>query len=361
MIDDNRYSAEIAEKIGAHRKFWDGEGPSLIFIPPGETQLYDMTDYVARFEDPALMFEFEAARAEAVNGWPTDGIPTVRPSLGTVFVPAVAGQQYQVNADQMPWPGRRLTMDEILAVSVDDVAETPMYRKAKEFYDLAAARKTVVSYHADTQGVFDIAHILYGEEIFLEMAMEERAGSIRELLGVCLSLYLEVSDRLKTDVGEGRDEMIHGHGTPQGLYFPNAGVRISEDSATLISPEMIESFLGPVIRESMAPYGGGFVHYCGRHEFLFEWLCRNELVRAVDLGNPEMYDLDFITGAAGETGTVLYSRVAPLEGEAWRPYLERIAKSLRKHGTRCVLRPLVYPEDRDECRDMLEMWRDLTS
>lgn len=39
-----------------------------------------------------------------------------------------------------------------------------------------------------------------------------------------------------------------------------------------------------------AHFDGGFVHFCGRHKYLFEALCRLPLVRAIDLGNSELYD-----------------------------------------------------------------------
>ena len=360
MIDIHAFCPEIVAKIEAHRRFWEGSGPSLIFIPRGETALYDMSDYPTRFESPERMLAFEAERARALLDWPTDGIPTVRPSLGTIFIPAIAGQEYQVVADQMPWPGKRLSLEQIRCISIETVRDTGMYRRAQEFYRLAHDERDFASYHADTQGVFDIAHILYGEEIFIEMAMEENHGWIREILDTCLGLFTAVTDELKTNIDEGPTEMIHGHGTPQGLYFPNAGARVSEDSATLLSPVMIKEFLGPVIRKCMEPYGGAFLHYCGRHEFLFEWLCRMDLVRAIDLGNPEMYDLDLLAGVAAETDTVLYTRVAPLEGETWETYLRRIAGVICSHGTRCVLRPLVFPSDRHECRAMLDLWHELT-
>jgi hypothetical protein len=73
-----------------HEAFWRGEGPSLILIPPGEQELYDLTDYPARFHDPQAMWESEMRRAEPVVDWPTDGIPTVRPNFRTPDIPPPA-------------------------------------------------------------------------------------------------------------------------------------------------------------------------------------------------------------------------------------------------------------------------------
>ena len=96
----------IQERIASHRRFWKGEGPSLLLISPESGPLYDTTDYARRFVDPQLMWESEIRRAQSAVDWPTDGIPTVRPNLGVIFVPAIAGQSYEVKNDQMPWPGR---------------------------------------------------------------------------------------------------------------------------------------------------------------------------------------------------------------------------------------------------------------
>ncbi|RKX75555.1 MAG: hypothetical protein DRP87_14300 [Spirochaetes bacterium] len=154
--------------------------------------------------------------------------------------------------------------------------------------------------------------------------------------------------------------MIHGHATPQGLFFPHAGVRISEDSATLISPEMIDRVLWPYIERSVEPFGGGFVHYCGKHDYLFQKLCSSRLVKAIDLGNPEKYDARWVLERCAESSTVLYSRIPAIDGEGWFEYTERVGFLVKETGARCVLRPTVYPETMKECQVILDLWHDIT-
>ena len=48
------------------------------------------------------MWEHEVRRARAVADWPTDGIPTVRPNLGEVFVTSLVGQGYELIESQHP-------------------------------------------------------------------------------------------------------------------------------------------------------------------------------------------------------------------------------------------------------------------
>ena len=354
--------SDAAQRKALHEAFWRGEGPSLILIPVGDVPLYETSDYRARFYDPARMWEAEIERARPVIDWPTDGIPTVRPNLGTVFVPALAGQEYIVRDGQMPWPRGALTPKAIRAARTTLIADAKLMRLSKEFYDTHAvsAEAHVAAYHPDTQGAFDIAHLMYGDAIFLDLMDTDKGTWVDELLQISLNLMVRATRQLKQLLGEPDEMMVHGHGTPQGVYFPNAGIRLSEDTATLISPGCIERFVLPTIKQAATAFGGAFLHYCGRHPDLFEMLCRLPCVRAIDLGNPEMYDTRWLMERCAETGTVLHSRLAAEPGEAWDAYARRLGGLVRATGARCILRPLVYPQTRDECSQMKELWHDLT-
>ena len=353
---------EMLTKIESHKAFWNGDGPCLILIPAAKMEAYDTVGYRELFYNPDKMWESETGRARPALGWPTDGIPTVRPNLGTIFIPTIAGQGYEIREGQMPWPGEHIDPEAIRASRQVDVTGTELMQLAAEFYRIHSNHddEGIAAYHADTQGVFDIAHLLYGAEIFYDLADESKTSWIDELLDICLDLYVRVSQHLKELLEEEPRSMIHGHGSPQGVYFPRAGVRMAEDTPTLISPAMIERFILPSIEKATEPFGGVFAHYCGEHKPFFEQLCRLECVRAIDLGNPEMYDTRRLLELCAETGTVLYSRVADEPDESWEAYTRRLGELVRETGARCILSPLVFPETREECADMLALWRELT-
>ncbi|HOF41647.1 MAG TPA: hypothetical protein PLD73_16375 [Candidatus Hydrogenedentes bacterium] len=353
----------LQAKIDSHKRFWRGEGPSLILIPSGAQALYDTADYIERFHDPAKMYASEVRRAEGEVDWPTDGIATIRPNLGVIFVPAMVGQTYKLSEAAMPWPGERLDRERIRASRKIDVAQTDIMRKAAAFYELHkhSSHTNLAAYQADTQGVFDIAHMLYGDDIFLDLADPEQQEWVAELLDLCEELYVRASGHLKTLLGESPGEMIHGHGTNQGVAFSDVGVRISEDSCTLISAEMIEQRIMPHIASACAAFGGqAFMHFCGCHEGFLEILMRAKWVRAIDLGNPEAYDLDRILSLCAQTDTVYYGRVTALPSEDWKAYTHRVGTRVRQIGARLILRPTVLPESREEAAGMLELWHKLT-
>lgn len=352
-----------SEKKRLYERFWQGEGPCLILTPPAQVELYDTQRYRELFFDPQQMWESEMRRAQAVVDWPTDGVATVRPNLGTVFVPATAGQDYVVRDGQMPWAGRPLSADALRKAPETDLTECEVVRLAAEFYriHLGSHHPAVEAYQADTQGVLDVAHMLCGEQLLYDLADPERAEWVDEAMGICLDLTVRAAWHLKRLLGEHDTKMVHGHGTPQGVYFPHAGIRLAEDSAILLSPACIERFILPAIERSADLFGGAFVHFCGLHKPLLERLCRMHLVRAVDLGNPELYDPRWVMECCAAGRTVLFSRLAALEGEHWRDYIRRLADLVRQTGVRCILRPTVFPIDRQEAADMRNMWHDLTA
>lgn len=362
-----RFSPALQDRLESHRRFWAGEGPSLLFVPQsdplfatGEAALYSLDTYPERFRDPSLMYDSERGRAEQMLDWPTDGVPTMRPNLGTILVPASAGQPYEVRRGAMPWPGESLSREEIRALRDVEIEQSELFRRALSFYEFAQASDGVVPYQADGQGVFDIAHLLYGDQVFLELATEGEEQWVEELLEVSLDLFLRATNAMKEALSEPPGEMVHGHATPQGLYFPNAGTRISEDTATLLSPAMIEERIEPVMRRSVEPYGGAFVHYCGRHRELYEMFCAAPWCVAIDLGNPEAYQFSHLAHQAAKTGTVLYSRIASEGDERWREYVTRVATVISETGVRAVVRPVVYPDTRGECEEMLAIFHELT-
>ncbi len=348
------------EKRDAHERFWRGEGPSLILIPAERSAQYDVDGYRQRFDDPRAMWDAEMRRAREILDWPTDGIPTVRPNLGVVFIPVIAGQGYEIRDGQMPWPGDPLDREAIRAAADVDVTSTKLMRLASEFYDLHREEggREIAAYHPDTQSVFDVAHLLNGAGLFYELIDDPEW--VHELLEICLDVYLRVSRHLKTMLREPERTMVHGHGTSQGVFFPGAGVRTSEDTATLLSPEMIEEFVLPYAERAVGPFGGGFVHFCGGHPPLLERLCESPLVRAIDLGNSEEYDCRWVLERCAASNTVLYSRIAAEPGEDWRGYVGRLAGLVRETGARCILRPTVHPDSREECVAMRDMWHERT-
>ena len=124
---------------------------------------------------------------------------------------------------------------------------------------------------------------------------------------------------------------------------------------------MIEEIILPYIKKSTQPYGGGFLHFCGEHPTIFDQFTALPEIKAIDLGNPEKYNTKKLMERCAETETVLYSRIAAEACEEWKKYIDRIGSLVKETGARVILRPLVLPDSRQECQEMLDRWHQLTS
>jgi len=357
------------DKIQLHESFWAGDCPNLLLIPPcrdmnetWQVQIYDTDNYRQRFYDPQKMWENEMSRARPVLDWPTDGIPTIRPNLGVIFVPSIAGQSFEIRPGQMPWARQTLTAEQIKSAADTDISDSQLFKLAEQFIQIHKQNGSddIKLYHPDTQGIFDIAHLLYGENIFYDILDPSAAQWVDELLDISLELMIRTVNHLKKVMLEEQNRMFHGHGTEQGVFFPHCGIRISEDAPTMISPEMIDRFVIDRIEKCGELFGGIFMHYCGKHDYFFEKLCSLESVKAIDLGNPETYNTRWLFDCCAKTNTVLYSRINALENERWDQYIQRLAKLANDTGARCILRPLAFPSEKHLCREMLDIWHQLT-
>ncbi len=178
----------------------------------------------------------------------------------------------------------------------------------------------VMPYLPDNLGIFDLSHLAVGTDIFHGFADEPEAGMA------------------------------------SGVWFPDTGIRISEDSCTLLSSSDIRRFCLPFIERAIKPLGRGFLHFCGRHEDFLKMACESPLVSMINLGNPESYDLRGLFELCGRTGTVCFGHLPRVEGLGDEAWLEGIAEPASRAVCRLIL---VAPGvgDATACR---KRWHSLT-
>ena len=221
-----------------------------------------------------------------------DAVACLRPNFGTIFIPAILGLSYQVPEDTFAWLTSRLSNEQVKNITSPDLDHNPMMQRAEAYlqYFQETVPPWIHVYLPDTQGPFDIAQAILGQEIFL--AIYDDPELVHHLLDFSTKLYIEVSKRLKKIINEPMDSCYHGHALARGIYMANGGTRISEDSATLLSPQHIDEFVIPYDRQALQAFGGGFIHYCGKHLYLLEAYLKLQEVRAINFGNPESYNFE---------------------------------------------------------------------
>jgi len=170
-------------------------------------------------------------------------------------------------------------------------------------------------------------------------------------------MYIQVTEKLKEVLGEEKTICYHGHALSRGIYMRNGGTRISEDSATLISPQQIDEFVIPYDQKALEAFGGGFIHFCGKNDYLLESYLKLDKVRAVNLGNPEMYDFDLTMQKFIDYKKCYFGLWPKEDSETLEGYFQRMKRAIERGKSGLILHfdEAMFPEY--SCQDILQKWR----
>jgi hypothetical protein len=356
---------DITKKKAAFESFWKKESPSLLlFAEPhlAEGQNYFEYDLVRQHESVDLLFKEAVIQKERFDRVIDDGLPVMRADLGTTLLPSGLGMPIQVQPNAHPWLDGHLRPEEYLGKDLNSFTVEGEIPLAIEFYrkvrQLDQKIEETIPYLPDTQGIFDLTHLVVGTDVFY--LFFDRPELVEKLQKKSLELFLRATRFFKELLGEDITSMVHGHGMFRGVWFPDTGARISEDSCTLLSMKQINEFCLPYIRDALRPFGRGFMHYCGRHEDFLIAVCNEPLISTINLGNPEFYDLDEVMKLCGMTDTVFFGHLPKNEDEDSETFIERVAESVKKHCARAILIHREIPESRERMQSLLDLWHRLT-
>jgi len=330
--------------------FWKPQHVSV----PGKT--YNMEEQF--FDKEKMLYgHLEEIAISAQNAF--DAPLCIRPNFGTIFIPAMFGLKYKVPEDTFAWLTARLKKEEIKDLGFKNLEKTDMLKRAIEY--IAFFKETLPEwihvYLPDTLGPFEIAHAIYGNNIFYDFYDDSKF--VHYLLNLCTDIYIQVTNKLKEALGEEKTSCYHGHALSRGIYMRNGGIRISEDSATLISPQQIDEFVIPYDQKALETFGGGFIHFCGKNEYLLESYLKINEVRAVNLGNPELYDFDTSMQKFIKYKKCYFGLWPRKVGENLKAYTLRM-KNATNGGERGLLlhfRETMFPEI--SCLEVLNKWEEI--
>lgn len=216
----------------------------------------------------------------------SDALPSMRCNTGVGTLATVFGCVSSVFEDKMPWITAHPSKEEIADFEPVDVASRGEMPRVLDYMSYFAGKLGDRGrvYAADNQGPMDLAHLVYGDRIFTDLY--DDPAFIHGLLEKCTTVIIDGVKLMKAAVGEPVESGYHSN----GLYMENGGVRVCEDTTTLLNAPMVEEFVMPYTQRVLEAFGGGWVHFCGGGKRLLEQLVRIPGVRGMNFGNPERFD-----------------------------------------------------------------------
>ncbi len=296
----------------------------LPFVQMGDAGATD-TDwpsypYNDAFYDQAKML-LNQLRAPFIHNQIADYHPlNIRCNYGTVIMTSVFGVGYQLTETSLPWchhlPDRN-AVRQLLARGVPDPEtdlggrcfETAVYYR-EVLADYPKLSQAITIYHPDLQGPFDIAHLIWGPDIF--MALYDCPEMVHELLALVTETYSVWMRRWKAFVDEGNAFTTHWN------FYIRGGVMIRDDTPVMLSLGHYETFVKPYDQQLLEEFGG-CIHFCGKADYLVPSMCESRNLYGIHSSQPELNDMDMIVDAARERNIVLLGLP---EAEAERRNLE---------------------------------------
>lgn len=310
-------------------------------------------DYKECYYDARKMLVSQLKGAACAYAAQSDAVPSIRANNGTGIVATVLGARQEAFADKMPWVTEHVPKKRIAAMdSIGEVRGAGIMPLVIEHLENMTERVAgrVAFMVSDTQSPFDVAHLVLGDDLFTEL-YDDRPF-VHHLLRLCAQAYIAVTKINKEIIGEPMDAGHHS-----GLCMSRCGARACEDSTTLVSREHAEEFSLPHLKRALAPFAGGYVHYCGNGRALFEPLLTLPQARVLNFGNPEMHDPESAMKAILDAGKIYYGGWPRLKDESVQRYFERALGLLggRKRGL--IFAPGLFEPPYDKSETVIEAWR----
>jgi hypothetical protein len=359
------YTADPVRVDAARRRqaaVWRGEKPdqwpaiAQTQVLTESQQAIPNPDFKQAFESVEMMLCSQVRQACGVANTLSDAVPSVRGNYGTGTTLSCLGLDQEVFADKMPWLKRHLTREQAARLTPADIRLRGAAQCGMEYMrrHKAVMGDRPMLYCMDTQGPFDLAHLMIGDDLFL--LVYDDPPFVHHVLEFCVELATQFTQWMKAVSGEPAHVCHHTN----SLYMENGGVRICEDSTTLLGPDQIREFAMPYSQRLARRFGGAWVHYCGRNDALTRAILEVPEFRGINFGHvagheydhPFEQDMSWIR----ESGKVFFGWWPRLPDERGEAYLRRMLEWSRQGCLIPQIDPAVGSGGYPDIRAAVDAW-----
>lgn len=231
------------------------------------------------------------------------GMPNIKPNQGINIIASAFGCEYEVNDDADPWVKPFISNanpQDVHQLKVPDVKTNPVLRLAWDRVEYLQAESDLPLRLLNVPSPLVTASLIWDYTSFILATMEypKEVHLLLEKITEATIAYLE--EQLK------RISNLHTMGHEMWYIPRRIGVRISDDTAAVLSPNLYREFgvrYNNMISRAM---GGIVVHSCGNIKHVVEPMMETEGLRGLDFTIPQTDDWERIRkAAAGKTALCL--------------------------------------------------------
>lgn len=232
------------------------------------------------------------------------GMPNVKPNLGIGIVAAAFGCEEKPNAEADPWIKpliREENVSDVHSLKIPDPVKNPVFEKAWKRVEFLQKASLLPLRVVNVPSPLVTASLIweYTSFILALMIYPEEVHVLMEKITQATIAYVKEQFR--------RIERLHSVSHEMWYVPREAGVRISDDTAALLSPNLYREFGVKYNSEISRAFGGVVVHSCGDVKNVVAPMMEIEGLSGLDFTIPQNPNWEAIRDAAAGK-TALYLR-----------------------------------------------------
>jgi hypothetical protein len=210
--------------------------------------------------------------------------PNIKPNLGIGTIAASFGCEYVPNNEADPWVRPIITienLEDVEKIEKPDVLEAPIFKRAYERIAYLESRSSLPLRTVNIASPLVTASLLWEYTSFIESTVLE-TEKVHYILEIITEITIDyIHEQLK------RINNLYTMGHEPWYIPPGVGVRISDDTAAVMSPATFEEFGVPYNSRISEEFGGLVWHSCGDVQAVMEKVLMIKGLKGIDIAMPQ--------------------------------------------------------------------------
>lgn len=248
------------------------------------------------FDDPASEVKWNEDLHRMREGIYDYGSPNIKPNQGIGIVAAAFGCAYTVNDEADPWIKpiiREENAADVYKLEIPDPEKNEIFKKVWKRIESLEALSSMPLRMVNVPSPLVTASMIWDYTSFIECLLicNDEAHALLEKVTEATIIYIREQFR--------RIKNLFSVGHESSCPIPRfAGVRVSDDTAALLSPDLYREFGVKYLNKISREFGGVVVHSCGDVQYVVPAMMEIEGLKGLDFTIPQVMNWEAVRDAA---------------------------------------------------------------
>jgi hypothetical protein len=259
------------------------------------------------FDDPVAEVKWSEELHRSREGVYDYGLPNIKPNQGIGIVAAAFGCEQTVNDEADPWIKaiiREENVEDVHKLEIPDPEKNAIFQKVWKRIEVLESLSSLPLRMVNVPSPLVTASMIWDYTSFIEalLVFPDEVHILLEKVTEATIIYIrEQLRRIKNLYSVGHEAIYR---------IPRfAGVRVSDDTAALLSPYLYREFGVKYNNKISREFGGIVVHSCGDVQHVVPAMMEIDGLKGLDFTIPQVSNWETIrAAAAGKTALCLRER-----------------------------------------------------